>query len=102
MRIHLFSTINSAFVVPFRVTAHSLRRSRTATTPITWHVFEPDLSGEDKSAIESGLDGSAIDIVWHRYAKDSLARLPLWGRAVPGMYELSLIHNLTLPTTERV
>jgi lipopolysaccharide biosynthesis glycosyltransferase len=99
--IHLFSTINTAFVVPFRVTAHSLRRSRPATTPVTWHVFEPDLSAEDKAAIEAGLDGSAIDIVWYRYAKDPLARLPLWGRAVPGMYERVLAPDALPDTLER-
>jgi lipopolysaccharide biosynthesis glycosyltransferase len=101
MRIHLFSTINSAFVVPFRVTAHSLRRSRAARTPVTWHVFEPDLSPDDKAAIESGLDGSSIDIVWHHYAKDSLARLPLWGRAVPSMYERLLAPDALPDTLER-
>jgi lipopolysaccharide biosynthesis glycosyltransferase len=101
MRIHLFSTINTAFVVPLRVTAHSLQRSRTATTPVSWHIFEPDLSAQDKAAIETGLDGSAIDIVWHRYAKDSLARLPLWGRAVPGMYERLLAPDALPDTIER-
>ncbi len=100
--MHLLSTISAAYVVPFRVTAASLLARRRVLTPITWHVFEPDLSPEDRSAIEAGLDGTAVTITWHRYADDQLARLPLWGRAVPGMYERILAPDALPATLERV
>jgi hypothetical protein len=68
--IHLLSTIDATFVVPFRVMVHSLRRYRRSATPITWHIFETDMSPEDKTAILAQLEGSAIDVRWYRHADE--------------------------------
>ena len=87
MRIHLLSTINRNYVVPFRVMVHSLQTFRLGTTPITWHVFESDLSAADKLGIQTQLESAAIEIKWHRYAHERLAGLPIWGRAIVGMYQ---------------
>ena len=102
MSIHLLSTITAAYLVPFQVTAASLLASRRASTPVTWHVFEPDMSPEDRAAIEAGFDGTAVAIAWHRYAQSQLADLPLSGRAAPGMYERIFAPDELPATLERV
>ena len=94
MRIHLLSTVNSDYVVPFRVMVHSLRRCRLATAPITWHVLESGLSAQDRVAIQTHLERSAIEIDWHRDADERLAGLPLWGRAVTSMYQRMLVPDV--------
>lgn len=102
MRIHLLSTINSDYVVPFLVMAHSLRRCRLATTPITWHVCESDLSAEDRLTIQTHLESSAIEINWHRVADERLVELPIWGRAVAGMYQRVLVPDVLPESIKRM
>ncbi|MEQ1757187.1 MAG: glycosyltransferase family 8 protein [Vicinamibacterales bacterium] len=85
-RIHLLSTINSAYLVPFRVAAQSLASCRALTTPITWHVFEHDLSTEDKAIVEAQCARSAIDIAWYRSTFELLTDLPVSGRSEVSMY----------------
>jgi UDP-glucose/galactose:(glucosyl)LPS alpha-1,2-glucosyl/galactosyltransferase len=91
LRIHLLSTINRDYVVPFRVMVHSLHRSRRSTQPVTWHIFESGLRPADRGAIQTQLESAAIDIAWYRYNDQRLMGLPIWGRMVIGMYHKMLV-----------
>ena len=102
MRIHLLSTINQNYVVPFRVMVHSLQTFRLGTTPITWHVFESDLSAADKLGIQTHLESAAIEINWHRYTHERLAGLPIWGRAIVGMYQRIFVPDVLPEAIDRM
>ncbi len=96
MSIHLLSTINSAYVVPFQVMAHSLHRCRQRTLPVTWHICELGLTAEARVAIQRRLEGLDLKVSWHAFDAGRLVGLPVWGRAVAAMYERIFVPD-TLP-----
>jgi lipopolysaccharide biosynthesis glycosyltransferase len=100
--MHLLSTINSDFVVPFRVLVRSLTRRRRRTPPITWHVVESGLTGKEKAAIEAQVARTSVSINWQRHADELVAQLPLKGRALPAMYDRIFVGQVLPESIDRV
>lgn len=101
MCIHLLSTVNSAYTVPFRVTVHSLLSNLSPGTRVRWHLCKKGLAQRDVDEIEGHRVGSNIEFVWHEIDATDLTSLPLRGRAVPKMYERLLMPEILAGEVER-
>ena len=101
MCIHLLSTIDVAYVVPFRVTAHSLVSKKDTNTPLCWHLCERGLSTRNRAEIESSMTSANVRVAWHDLAASKTAGLPVRGRAVAKMYERLLVPGLLADEVER-
>ena len=99
MCIHLLSTINGGYEVPFRVTVQSyLDHCGDATAK--WHVFESDLPAESRHAIEDQAAGYPLKFYWYDFKGSLPANLPVRGHFVPHVYARILAPRL-LPAEVR-
>jgi len=101
MCIHLLSTVNSAYMVPFRVTVHSLITNLSPGARICWHLCRAGLTEFDVEQIESQFAGTPIEFRWHDIGETDLERFPLRGRAVAKMYERLLMPEILAGEVER-
>ena len=91
MCVHLLSTVNSDYVIPFRVAVHSLVAKKLPQTRVQWHVSQSGLSLADRAEIESHQTDSNMEFIWHDLGGVDLTALPVRGRAIAKMYERLLI-----------
>lgn len=87
MFVVLLSTINSDYVIPFRVMAHSLIARKAPATGVRWHLVATDLLRSQRLEIEEDLSDPGIEIVWHEGGVTAPTALPTRGRAVSTIYE---------------
>ena len=102
MCIHLLSTINADYLIPFRITVHSLVANMDTTTPIKWHIYESGIMQASKQAIESQASGKPLEFVWHDAPVERTAMLPTRGRLVPHVYARLLAIDLLPADIERI
>lgn len=86
MCIHLLSTINAEYEVPFRVTVQSLLNQLEADIPVTWHVFGTGLATTTREAIETQATEHSMRFRWYDFSPDQFADLPVRGRFIPHVY----------------
>ena len=101
MFVHLLSTVDSAYTVPFCVTVHSLISNLSPGARIRWHLCRTGLTESDVEQIESQSAGAPLEFRWHEIGKTDLERFPLRGRAVAKMYERLLMPQILAGEVER-
>ena len=101
MCIHLLSTVNTAYTVPFRVTVHSLIENLSPGARVRWHVCRTGLTERDVEVIERHSEGTPVEFRWHDLGEADLEGLPLRGRAVAKMYERLLMPEILSDEVER-
>ncbi|MFH1156967.1 MAG: glycosyltransferase family 8 protein [Pseudomonadota bacterium] len=89
--ITIASTIDKNYLVPLGVTAHSLLNSKESASRIDWFVFESGIPHAARTEFEHFFEGSDITFHWIPCSQTRLGNLPLWGRAVPVMYQRLVI-----------
>ena len=94
MHMHLLSTINRSYVVPFQVTLDSLLRRIDSNVTLDWHVFGDGLNEADRAVIEATAGAGAARIRWYAPATLAADRFPTRGHFVPHVYARILAPDL--------
>lgn len=102
MCVHLLSTVNSDYVVPFRIVVHSFLSHQSPEMKVRWHLCERGLSTRDKAEIENHHADLKVTFVWHSLATRKTTMLPTRGRAVSEMYDRLLMPELLAGEVERL
>jgi lipopolysaccharide biosynthesis glycosyltransferase len=89
--ITIASTITKEYLLPLSVTVYSLLKNKRPGLRINWYVFESRIPDTDKAEFERLYYGTDITFYWISLAHIDLPSLPLWGRALPVMYQRLLI-----------
>lgn len=101
MCIHLLSTINSGYEVPFRVAVQSFLDKHENDTATKWHVIGAGLPAAMCRAIENQAAGSALEFCWYDLSENSLQGLPVRGHFVPHVYARILAPRLLPKEVDR-
>ncbi|MEO2020421.1 MAG: glycosyltransferase family 8 protein [Pirellulaceae bacterium] len=86
MTIHLLSTCNANYTVPFRVTVHSLLEHLPEDCEVHWYVFWPDLVDGVESSFARLVAGRSVRFHWLTVSPEKLEGLPVRGHFVPHVY----------------
>lgn len=86
MSIHLLSTIDAGYEVPFRVTLQSMLDHLDAPVSVQWHVIGSGLTALVRDAIEVQASGKPLTFHWYETPASLIADLPVRGRFVSHVY----------------
>ena len=100
MCIHLLSTINGGYEVPFRVTVQSYLDHCVGAEAV-WHVFISDLPESSRNAIEDQAAGHPLEFRWYDFEGLLPADLPVRGHFVPHVYARILAPRLLPAEVQR-
>lgn len=101
MPIHLLSTIDTGYEVPFRVTLQSLLDHLEAPVSVQWHVIGSGLSPRVRAAIEAQAGGHPVTLNWYETPESPVDELPVRGRFVPHVYTRIIAPQLLPASIDR-
>ena len=101
MSIHLLSTIDAGYEVPFRVTLQSMLDHLEAPVSVQWHVIGSELPSALRGAVEAQASGKPVTFHWYETPASLIDDLPVRGRFVSQVYARIIAPQLLPAGTER-